>query len=52
MKRFAYSLSRQMGIKPPPGYKDVDIDLPQISQRTRPQESRWVKRLENSTQNL
>jgi hypothetical protein len=35
MKRFADSLARQKGIKPPPGYKDVDFDLPKISQRTR-----------------
>ena len=37
MKRFADSLARQKGIKPPPGYK---TSLPKISQRTRAQESR------------
>ena len=41
MKRFADSLVRQKGIKPPPGYKACDLDLPQVPQRTRAQESRF-----------
>jgi hypothetical protein len=40
MRHFADSLVRQKGIKPPAGYKNVDIDLPKIPKRTRAQESR------------
>ena len=40
MKRFADGLVRQKGVKPSARLRDVDIDLPKISQRTRAQESR------------
>ena len=30
MKRFADSIARQKGIKPPPGYTKLDLDLPQF----------------------